>query len=395
MVVDGIHDGVDCFISEIGEIKISGITDEQLNVRIETGGTEIFNESYYALKGNVVIHEIGEMLRSHFSLHDPKGMSNNVVSYYQAPLSITAVFSDKQDTVRRSFNAYYSRCRTSVSPSDVLFLTHESTIRTAHDRMEYLTFTAHKGMSVDMSIAYMDAGKEKYKTVSEQVDATAGMLAVSFSLDKIVRRSGIAVSSITYYDVLLKKDGTVKDKVRFVNDDRQYRNVTNFIYRNAFGMPETMAFTGLVEYSPELEGDPVELLQRTVRTSSKYIDSRTVNSGYLDTRQYGKVLDLITTDSLQLYNTETSTEVVTTDIDFSHKRTGNEKINVSLTFRQASRLHLASSVPVTMVFMGGYSTEHLTIHLNDITIWRQYAETWLWPTWTSARTNADAGASFR
>ena len=106
-------------------------------------------------------------------------------------------------------------------------------------------------------------------------------------------------------------------------------------------MPETMAFTGLVEYSPELEGDPVELLQRTVRTSSKYIDSRTVNSGYLDTRQYGKVLDLITTDSLQLYNTETSTEVVTTDIDFSHKRTGNEKINVSLTFRQASRLHLA------------------------------------------------------
>ena len=138
-----------------------------------------------------------------------------------------------------------------------------------------------------------------------------------------------------------QKDGTVKDKVRFVNDDRQYRNVTNFIYRNAFGMPETMAFTGLVEYSPELEGDPVELLQRTVRTSSKYIDSRTVNSGYLDTRQYGKVLDLITTDSLQLYNTETSTEVVTTDIDFSHKRTGNEKINVSLTFRQASRLHLA------------------------------------------------------
>ena len=50
MVVDGIHDGVDCFISEIGEIKISGITDEQLNVRIETGGTEIFNESYYAYR---------------------------------------------------------------------------------------------------------------------------------------------------------------------------------------------------------------------------------------------------------------------------------------------------------------------------------------------------------
>lgn len=36
-----------------------------------------------------------------------------------------------------------------------------------------------------MSIAYMDAGKEKYKTVSEQVDATAGMLAVSFHLIRL------------------------------------------------------------------------------------------------------------------------------------------------------------------------------------------------------------------
>lgn len=139
----------------------------------------------------------------------------------------------------------------------------------------------------------------------------------------------------------MKKDGAVKDKVRFINDKRLYRNITNFIYRNAFGMPETMAFTGLVEYSPELEGETVELLQRTVRTSSRYIDSRTANSGYLDTRQYGKALDLITADSLQLYDTKTLTEVVVTDIDFSHRRTGSEKINVSLTFCQASRLHLA------------------------------------------------------
>lgn len=158
--MDGIHDGVDCFISEIGEIKISGITDEQLNVRIETGGMEIFNENYYALKGNVVIHEIGEMLRSYFSLHDPKGMSSNVVSYYQAPLSITAVFSDKQDTVRRSFKAYYSRCCTSLSPSEALFLTHENSVRTAYDRMEYLTFIVREGISVDIGVAYLDMGRE-------------------------------------------------------------------------------------------------------------------------------------------------------------------------------------------------------------------------------------------
>ena len=60
-------------------------------------------------------------------------------------------------------------------------------------------------MSVDMSIAYMDAGKEKYKTVSEQVDATAGMPRCLFSIR--LRRSVLPVSSI----IILwcpKKDGT-------------------------------------------------------------------------------------------------------------------------------------------------------------------------------------------
>lgn len=341
MVVDGIHDGVDCFISEIGEIKISGITDEQLNVRIEIGGMEIFNENYYALKGNVVIHEIGEMLRSYFSLHNPKGMSSNVVSYYQAPLSITAVFSDKQDTVRRSFNAYYSRCCTSLSPSEALFLTHENSVRTVYDRMEYLTFIVREGISVDIGVAYLDMGREKYKRTGQELDAVLGMVALSFSLGRVAGMSGIEASSIIYYDVMLKENGAVKDKVRYVNDDRQYRNVTNFIYRNAFGMPETMSFIGLAEYIPELEGDLVELLTKTTRTDTRYMDCRTVNSGYLSARQYAKALDLVTTDTLYLYDGDTLKEVVVTDIDFSHKRTGSEKINVSLTFRQASRRHLA------------------------------------------------------
>lgn len=338
--MDGIHDGVDYFTSEIGEIEVSGIRDEQLNFRIENGGAEIFNENYYALNGNVVIRDVGEMLRSYFPLHAPRGMSNNVISYTRLPLYITAVFSDKQGTVRKSFKAYYSRCRTLVSPSDVLFLTHENTVRTACDRMEYLTFRVREGITLEIGVAYLDAGKSRYRRVTRDFGTGNCMFAFSFALEWVAELSGIGTASILFYDAMLKENGIVKDKVRFVNDKRRYRNVTNFIYLNAFGMPETMAFTGLVEYSPELDGETVELLKGSARTDAGYIDSRTVNSGYLDTRQYGKALDLITTDSLQLYDTETLTEVVPTEIDFSHKRTGSEKINVSLTFRQASRRHL-------------------------------------------------------
>ena len=256
-------------------------------------------------------------------------------------LPVTIVVSDGQETVRNSFNAYFSRCRTSVLPSDTLFLTHENTIRTAYDRMEYLTFIVREGISVDIGVAYLNMGKEKYKIISQGLDGCSGMISVLFSSSRIAEISGVDVPSIIYYDVMLKENDVVKDKVRFVKDDRRYRNVANFIYQNAFGMPETMTFTGLTEYSPELEGDLVELLQKTVRTDTGYIDSRTVNSGYLDSRQYDKVLDMITTTSLHLYDSDTLKEVVITDIDFLHKRFGNEKINVTLTFRQASRMHLA------------------------------------------------------
>ena len=341
MVVEGIYNGTYCFISEIEEIRISEIKNELLNVQILVGGTEIFNENYYASDNTVKIYEIGKILRDYFLLEEPKGISDNVIFYHLPSLPVTIVVSYGQETVRNSFNAYFSRCRTSVSPSDTLFLTHENTIRTAYDRMEYLTFIVREGISVEIGVAYLNMGKEKYKMISQELDGCSGMVSVLFSSGRIAEISGVDVPSIIYYDVMLKENGVVKDKVRFVKDDRRYRNVTNFIYQNAFGMPETMTFTGLAEYSPELEGDLVELLQKTARTDTGCIDSRTVNSGYLDSRQYDKVLDMITTTSLHLYDSDTLKEVVVTDIDFLHKRIGNEKINVTLTLRQASRMHLA------------------------------------------------------
>ena len=53
MVVEGIYNGTYCFISEIEEIRISEIKNELLNVQILVGGTEIFNENYYASDNTV------------------------------------------------------------------------------------------------------------------------------------------------------------------------------------------------------------------------------------------------------------------------------------------------------------------------------------------------------
>lgn len=338
MVIEGIYDGVDCFITSIEEVRISDIAGERLQVKIQVGGPEIFNETYYASGNTVKLYEVGEILRSHFVLPEPRKTETEISGYVFLALHVTMTFTDGQDTEQRVFYAFYNRCHTSITPSDVCFLNHENIIRTTTGRMEYLSYLTCKGLSYDIGIAHISEGKESYKTISEEEGGRASACS-SFSIDRISQWSGIAVSSILYYDVMLKLDGVVKDKVRFVNDDRRYRNVTNFIYLNAFGLPETMTFTGLVEYAPELEGDLVELTAKSIRANAGYIDSRTVNSGYLSVSRYAKALDLVTAEALFLYDAEAFEEVVVTDIDFSHKRTGSEKINVSLTFKKAARLH--------------------------------------------------------
>lgn len=338
----GIENGKTYFSSGLSEIGIYGVSGDKLHVRITEQGTEIFAEDYYAVDGDVILYEVDRLLKSHFRLNNPAEATGAGNWHGAHRLSLEFAFTDNQGTVRISCYAFFCRVATPVTPADALFLTHEHTMRTAPDRMEFLTFMTLEGVTVEIGVAYLDQNrKERYKLVAYNLLSKNWMETYRLSLKEVSALSGIGIASILYYDVLMKQDGVVKDKVRFIHDTRQYRHAVSFIYQNAFGMPETMTFTGLTEYVPELEGELADLLLKSVRTESRFVDIRTVNSGYLNARQYAKLLDLVTSDSLCLYDDGKATEIVITDMDFQHKPTGNEKINVSLTFRKAARRQLA------------------------------------------------------
>ena len=340
MVVKGISNGMIGFTSAANEIEVSQIAGGKLNVRILHLGMELFNENYYPQDGKVYIYELGDMLRENIDPVVPEGMSRTFDRYLAPHFPAEIIFSDDADTVPVSVNLFYCRCKTLVSPLDPVFFTHENTVRTAPGRMEHLTLYAANGdTSIDVGVAYLGEGRERYKTYTQSVTYPY-LGCYSFAIEDVAKKAAVDLSAILYYDVILKENGTRKDKVRFINDKRQYRDITRFIYTNTFGLPETATFTGLTEYAPELEGDIVEMLRGNARPDARYMDIRTVNSGYVNATRYRKILDLITSPSVHIYDENRIDEVVITDIDFTHKRTGNEKINVSLTYRRVGRNHL-------------------------------------------------------
>lgn len=341
--VDGIESGKNYFTSEIETICIHGVQGDKLHVSITDLGVFLLEEDYYAVDGCVTLYEVGRLLQSRFQLKDPSEVIRLDNRWHGSQrLSLEFKFTDEQGTVSISCYAFFCRASSSVSPSDTLFLTHEHTIRTAPNRLEFLTMMTLTGVTVDVSIVYLDVeGEEHNRLVNYGLLSENWLDCYLFSLPYIASLAGLSTTSILYYDALLKLNGTLKDKVRFINDTRQYRHLTKFIYQNAFGLPETITFTGLAEYAPELEGELVDLLQKTFHTDVRYIDARTINSGYLNSFQYAKALDLLTSESICLYDAGKAEKVVITDIDFNHKPVGNEKINVSLTVQKATRNHLA------------------------------------------------------
>lgn len=340
MVVTGISDGMTYFTSSINEIEVSQIVGDNLKIRILNMGMELFNENYTPMDGKVSLYNLGDMLRDNIKYEVPEGMSRTLDRYTASHFPVQVYLMDNQNQFPISFTLFYCRCHTSVSPLAPVFFTHEKTIRTAADRMEHLTaYAGDTNTYIEVGVAYLSGSLEKYKTYRQSMTHPY-LGCYNLSIKEVAKKANVALSSILYYEAILKVDGVQKDKVRFIHDQRRYRNVTRFIYTNAFGLPETATFTGLDEFAPELEGNIMELLRGSARPESRFIDVHTVNSGYVDAARYRKLLDLITSPSIFIYDGERMDEVVITDIDFTHKRIGNEMINVSLTYRKAGRNHL-------------------------------------------------------
>lgn len=336
MVTNLVNDSY-VFSSDMQDIRIADVHDK-LSLRIEVDGQEALSEIYYPDHSNtVIICDPGDIINEYFVRPDLNGGDDRVAL---PPMEVRLELSDSESTENYTLHVFYSRYHVSFDPqTDFIFYSRYKIKHIRQNSIDYLSFFVSARTEVFIDIIYMESGSSIKKTIKLEQSGTDRMTAYNMSPVKISRLSGVQCDNIISYDARIT-NGTLTDLVRYVLDRQNHREIHQFLYYNVFGLPESISFSGLVQYSPELEGDIADLTKQKRRFSPFFNDLRTVNTGYLDENKYKALVDMLTSPVQRWYDTPSlPMEIIITNIDFTHTKMGNQRVNVNLTFCPASRKH--------------------------------------------------------
>lgn len=335
MVIQGLNEGEVYFSGNLNDVVITGI-NEYVDLSLSVAGIYIMDhERFYPVAGKVVLSDFDKLIGSYFTSADFSALNDFYIGDVR---NIYIYCQDKNTTVSRNVTAWYSKSRvlTGVPETGMIYSRYKS-INTAVEREEYLPFFADAATILDIGVAHVRNGAEKYTRKSVALGERTGMLAFRVSPARVAALSGVSVDAILYYDVKVTAGTGGTDKVRYCMDRHYYRNTSNFIYLNNFGLPETIALTGLVEYNPELNGEIASFMQEDMRIEPELLDVKTVNSGYLSMPKYKALTDMVTSADIRVYDTTGQKKIVVTDVDLLHRQNGSEKFSVTVTYRPAER----------------------------------------------------------
>lgn len=335
MVIQGFDNGKVYFSGNLKNVAITGV-NEYVDIDLNVAGTDVMShERFYPVAGKVLLADFGKLIDCYFESAD---FSTPGDVYTGNARNVRIYCRDKDTTAESSTTVWYSKNRVStVSPEPGMIYSWYKSINTAIGREEYVPFFADAATTLHIGVAHVRNGVEKYTRKSVTLGGRTGMLAFRVSPAKIASLSGVSADAILYYDVTVTAGTGSTDRIRYYMDKHYYRNTSNFIYLNSFGLPETIAFTGLVEYNPELNGEIVSLMQEDMRMDPELSDVRTVNSGYLSIAKYKALTDMVTSADIRVYDTAGQRKIVVTDVDLLHRQSGSEKFSVTVTYRPAER----------------------------------------------------------
>lgn len=336
MVVNLVNDTY-AFSSGIEDIRITDVHDK-LTFRLSVDGREVLSEGYYPDgQGNVTIGEIGELVNEHFTFPALDGSETSVAL---PPMEVKMDFADSLTTAEYRLNVIHARHRVSFEPqTDFVFYSRYKIKHLRQNSIDFLSFYVSDHTQVYLDVTYLTDDGTVRKRVPLQTGDAGTMTACNLSPVKVAGLAGVQADKILSYDARIT-NGTLSDLVRYIVDRSSHREMHQFLYYNVFGLPESVSFSGLVQYAPALEGEIAEMVKKKRRISPRFEDIRTINTGYLDENKYKAVIDMLTSPAQRWYDTQsTPMEILITDIDFTHTKMGNHRVNVNLTFRPADRKH--------------------------------------------------------
>lgn len=325
------------FSADLTEIIITDVVD-YLDVSVLIDNSVILEEKYYPDRAKTVtLRDLGEIIDSYFSFPDLTG-EESIYPFY--PLVVTLRFLDANKVQEeKRVNVFYSRQHVAFeAQTDSVFYSRYKIKYIRRNSIDYVTLYASAQTSLKLDVIYLDNNVSSKKTISLPLNNHVGcMIAYKMNMQLIAQVSGISIANILSYDVFVT-NGRSTDNIKYIVDKKEHREVHQFIYYNIFGLPESLIFTGLIEHNPTLEGNTAELTGGRLRVNPYFNDVQTINTGYLDVSKFNAVLDMITSPVQKWYDTSSVMMLVfITEIDLLHKRMGNHRVNVKISFCPAKR----------------------------------------------------------
>ena len=324
--------------------EVTATIDVRCTVTLQDGSTESFTEVYSPdAAGQVIIRDLGRMAMTYFR---PMDFTLNGTVRAGGCVKLEAkVFTASTDNQLGSFAKTYlfSNCRTTIgSPykyRGFLSRYHRRNVRA--DQQMTLSWIDN-GQTLGIGV-YHDG---EYLQADAQASSTLNQLVIScWSLERVCqlikkkKSKTLDPGKVKYLIFYLYADGANLDAIQF-SIDRSYKPaLTHFVFYNAFGLPETLCFTGRDTRTAEMEAEFATAGHEYRKLSSELDIKHRINSGYIDGVTRETAEDLATSSQAWLYSGNTLGEKITlTEVSFEESLPRTEPVNVAITYRLANEV---------------------------------------------------------
>lgn len=357
MVVNGIIDG-GVFCQDMGDIVVTGVDGElQVEFLIKNAAGTLLNsfvETYYPdASGRITITGLSELMEAYLDgpsladLYNPHQEYTEVDGYVMLYLRFS---QDGEPVSSVSQKVYQANNRVHEYPSSYKYFLSRFRERTVYVDQVLSVSYIYRGQTLRAGVAYMqENGRSAYRELGlNNSGMTQGKVCVhQYIPSDLADRCGVDEEALLYVDFELGEVVNVQQDVRFVQYDKMrctfdhgnHLERTAFVFKNLFGVPETLVMTGQNKRTSELEATFSWIGRKYKKTSTDLMTSHTVCTGYIDDATHASVKDAIRSKEVYLLDgLELADQVTVTDIDLDYTMPRTVPLAAYLTYRVSEKV---------------------------------------------------------
>lgn len=306
-------------------------------------GDNFIEELYYPIANSISIKDLGKALIQHIE----PGTISLTEKVYPTILKLLLTYieytgsTDHPDGSR--FALHYSTSRTGLQSAAELynkFLTRYFEKDTYASCIELIGYFLTSGSRLTIGTAYLKAGKECYsETISTAAADPTGAKVTPVNFGALL--TSLAADRILFVDCkITDSGGVITDEIRFNILEEEPLDLVTFVYRNTFGVPESICFTGVSTETYNPQSEFASNGWRSIKITDDPLETRKINTGELNSGKIDSVKDMLHSYDIYLYANGELGERYTV-IEWSAERTlpSNVISSYALTIRKEQNMH--------------------------------------------------------